>query len=107
MDGTAAPQIIEHVKEPLTFTPFETRWVPQSARFVILGQNPRATGAIRVCQLSQGKCEKLTEVEKPKGFKCATFGASSIEDRHLATGDYAGGVAVWDLEDMKKPIWSA
>eukprot|EP00971_Amphidinium_carterae_P258061 5122101-Amphidinium_carterae.1 len=68
MDGTAAPQCIEHVKESLTFTPFETRWVPQSSRFVTLGQMPRATGAIRVSQLTKGKCEKLTEVEKPKGF---------------------------------------
>lgn len=106
MDCTAAPQIIEHVRENLNFTPFETRWVPQSARFVILGQMPRATGVIRVCQLNKGKCEKLTEVEKPKGFKCATFGASNIEDRHLATGDYTGNVAIWDLENMKQPIWS-
>lgn len=106
MDCTAAPQVIEHVKEQLSFTPFESRWVPQSSRFVILGQNPRATGAIRVCQLKDGKSEKLTEVEKPKGFKCATFGASAIESRHLATGDYEGGVAMWDLEDLRKPIWS-
>ena len=28
------------------------------------------------------------------------------QDRHLATGDYAGGLALWDLENMKKPIWS-
>ena len=28
------------------------------------------------------------------------------QDRHLATGDYAGGLAIWDLENLKKPIWS-
>ena len=28
------------------------------------------------------------------------------QDRHLATGDYVGGLAIWDLENMKKPIWS-
>mmetsp|Transcript_20113 Transcript_20113/g.53688 ORF Transcript_20113/g.53688 Transcript_20113/m.53688 type:complete len:357 (-) Transcript_20113:182-1252(-) len=106
MHSTAAPQCIEHVKESLNFTPFETRWVPQSARFVILGQMPRATGVIRVCQLNKGKVEKLAEVEHPKGFKCATFGASAIEERHLATGDYVGNVQIWDLEDLKKPIWS-
>ena len=68
---------------------------------------------------NKGKCEKLAETEQPKGFKCGTFGASSIEvlvsvlkdlmldqDRHLATGDYVGGLAIWDLENMKKPIWS-
>lgn len=106
MDCTAAPQVIEHIKETLNFTPFETRWIPQSARFVILGQMPRATGVIRVCELDQGKCKKLSEVEKKSGFKCATFGASQIEDRHLATGDYAGNLQVWDLENMQKPIWS-
>jgi len=106
MDCTAAPQVIEHVKENLNFTPFDTRWVPQSARFVVLGQMPRATGVIRVCSLNQGKCEKLAETEQPKGFKCGTFGASAIEDRHLATGDYVGNVSVWDLEHLKKPIWN-
>jgi WD40 repeat protein len=106
MDTTAAPQVIEHIKESLGFTPFETRWVPQSARFVILGQMPRATGVIRVCHLDKGKVKKLAEVEKPKGFKCATFAASSIEDRHLATGDYVGNLNVWDLEDLRNPIFS-
>ncbi|CAE7544155.1 wdr92, partial [Symbiodinium necroappetens] len=105
MDCTAAPQVIEHLKEQLNFTPFDTRWVPQSARYVVLGQYPRATGCIRVCQLNKGKSEKLAETEQPKGFKCGTFGASSIEDRHLATGDYAGGLAIWDLENLKKPVW--
>ena len=28
------------------------------------------------------------------------------QDRHLATGDYAGGLAIWDLENLKKPVWS-
>lgn len=71
---------------------------------------PRAdaacTGAIRVCQLDKGKCNKLAQYEKPKGFKCATFGASGIEERHIATGDYSGNVQIWDLENLSKPIWS-
>jgi WD40 repeat protein len=98
MDTTGAPQIIEHVRWNLDFTPFETRWVPQSARFVVLGQMPRATGAFRVCSLNKGEVECLVSAEKAVGFKCATFGASRIEDRHLATGDYKGGLAIWDLE---------
>jgi WD40 repeat protein len=98
MDTTGAPQIIEHVRWNLDFTPFETRWVPQSARFVVLGQMPRATGAFRVCSLNKGEVECLATAEKAVGFKCATFGASRMEDRHIATGDYKGGLAIWDLE---------
>ena len=47
-DTTDAPQIVEHIKKSLTFTPFCTRWIPCSAKFVVLGQNPRATGAMQV-----------------------------------------------------------
>lgn len=33
--------------------------------------------------------------EKAHGIKCGTFGASSIEERHLSTGDYAGQLNIW------------
>ena len=40
------------------------------------------------------------KVEKAAGFKCGTFAASSVESRHLATGDFAGNVTLtkyaWD-----------
>lgn len=39
----------------------------------------------------EGRSLKLTnEVEKPISFRCATFGASSLQDRHLATGNFTG-----------------
>jgi WD repeat-containing protein 92 len=44
MDTTDAPQIIEHVSKSLTFTPFDTKWIPCSARFVLFGQSPKAKG---------------------------------------------------------------
>jgi len=46
--------------------------------------------------------------EKPKGFKSGTFHASSSDSRHLATGDYGGNLAIWDLERLgdSKPLWS-
>jgi hypothetical protein len=35
------------------------------------------------------------QVEKPKGFKCGTFGASTLSERHLATGDFEGLLSIW------------
>jgi hypothetical protein len=38
---------------------------------------------------------EFAKVEKPSAIKCATFGASSLATRHLATGDFAGHMMVW------------
>lgn len=35
------------------------------------------------------------QVEKSKAFKCGTYGASSLRDRYLATGDFEGKLNIW------------
>ena len=65
--------------------------------------------------------------EKPSSLKCGTFGATSLEERHLATGDFKGvrspppraalralrpmlraqDVMTWDLERMGAPVFHA
>ncbi len=74
---------------------------------MVLGQNPRATGAISIYEMEKGQVKQLSSGagEKPKGFKCGTFNASSVEERHLATGDYGGKLAIWDLDRLEKPVW--
>lgn len=37
----------------------------------------------------------LFKVEKNTAFKCGTFGASSLRQRHLATGDFEGRLQIW------------
>jgi WD repeat-containing protein 92 len=83
MDTTDAPQIIEHIHKSLTFTAYLTRWVPCSARFVVAGISPKAKGIMQVYELDRGDLKLVDEREKPAGIKCATFGASSLEDRHM------------------------
>lgn len=95
MDTTDAPQLIEHVSRSLAFTPNDTKWLPCSARFVCMGIYPKATGALTVFALDQGELRTIAELEKPHGVKCGTFGASALEDRHLATGDYSGVMSIW------------
>ena len=72
----------------------DVKWVPCSARFALLGCHARGTGALQVYALNHGKLEIMCETEKQQGFKCGTFGASSLEERHFATGDYEGRLAV-------------
>jgi len=78
----------------------DVKWVPCSARFALLGCHARGTGALQVYALNHGKLEIMCETEKQQGFKCGTFGASSLEERHFATGDYEGRLAVPRRTDL-------
>lgn len=101
------PQLIELAARSVNYTLFDARWVPSAARFVALGNHARGTGAIEVCALQDGKINVSKTFEKPAALKCGTFGASSYEDRRLATGDFKGELAVWDLENMSQPTYKA
>lgn len=101
MDTTDAPQIIEHTAKSLTFTPFDTKWIPCSARFVLFGQSPKAKGVFQVYQLNQGQLELLADWEKPDGIKNGTFKASPVAVRDVATVDYKGQLTIYDIEAGK------
>jgi len=72
---------------------------------IALGITPKAKGALQVYQLTKGDVELSVDAELPAGIKCSSFGASSIEDRHLATGDYKGKLAVYDLERVDTAVF--
>jgi len=102
MDTTDAPQILEHATASLAFTPFDCKWIPSSARFVIFGQSPKAKGVFQVYQLSKGKIEKVADFEKEYGLKSATFKASPIAMRDVAVVDYKGKLLIYDIEYGKE-----
>lgn len=62
MDTTSAPQIIEHQSIALDFTPYDTRWVPGTAKFVLGGQTTKATGIMKVYKLNQDTCDTVLDV---------------------------------------------
>jgi WD repeat-containing protein 92 len=70
-----------------------------------MGIHPNAKGALNVYQLNQGKLECVTEGKTDHGVVCGTFGASSLEERQIATGDHSGKLIVYDLERIQKPIF--
>ena len=45
---------------------------------------------LQVLELQGTELKLAHEAEKPSSFKCASFGASSLKERHLATGNYEG-----------------
>ncbi|KAI9101030.1 WD40-repeat-containing domain protein [Phlyctochytrium arcticum] len=99
-------QIITHVQESLAYTAYDVKWIPSSAKFVVLGQHARGTGAIQVFELEHGGLKKVAEAEKQHAFKCGTFQASSLNQRHLATGDFDGRLSIWDLDRLDSPVYT-
>lgn len=105
----AKPQVIPYVEETLDHcTLFDCKWVPSSARFVVMGTTDKSHGFLRVYSMASASSIKLlADTQRPDPIKCGTFGASSLEDRHLTTGDFEGHLATWDLENIAQgPIFS-
>ncbi|KAJ3112854.1 WD repeat-containing protein 92 [Phlyctochytrium bullatum] len=99
------PNILVLVQKSLNYTPYDIKWIPLSARFVVIGQYARGTGSIEIYELNEGKAELTKEAEKAHAFKCGTFGASSVRSRNLAVGDFSGLLSVFDLERLEVPVF--
>ncbi|XP_040906428.1 WD repeat-containing protein 92 [Toxotes jaculatrix] len=100
------PQIIAHIQKSLNYTVFDSKWIPCSAKFVCLGNFPRGTGVMQIYEMQHGEAQLIKEVEKPKPIKCGTFGATSLQQRHIATGDFDGNLNIWNLEAPDIPVYS-
>jgi len=89
-------------------TLFDCRWIPCSARFVVCGTSIKGSGVLRVYDVTDRgelKPYHTKDIERKHPFKCLTFGASTLESRHPATGDFDGNVEFWDLE-TRQSVWS-
>jgi WD repeat-containing protein 92 len=61
---------------------------------------------LQIYELNKGDLDLVGDFVKPHGIKCGTFGASSIEERHLATGDHVGKLTIYDLDRIDTPVFS-
>lgn len=88
MEKLEKPQIICHIEKSVNYSLFDAKWIPCSAKFVVMGSRPRGTGIIQIYEVSSGELILVKEIERSQPVKCGTFKASSLRDRHLATGDF-------------------
>ena len=61
---------------------------------------------LQVWQLQGNELKLAAEREYPHPLKCGTFGASSLSQRHLATGNFEGKLQIFDLERLAVPTFS-
>ncbi len=106
MASLSTPQIIPHLTADVDFTLFDCSWVPCSSRFVAIGSKLDGRGVIGTYKMTSKELIKEGEAVTKSAVRCGTFGATTLQERHLATGDFDGNLAVWDLESLDKPVWS-
>ena len=58
------PQIIVHMQKALDYTLFDTKWIPSSARFVVMGSRPNGSGTMQIYEISKGDIVLSKEVTK-------------------------------------------
>ena len=71
-------------------TPQRARWVPGSARLVLLAARASGAGCLRVYELQGAGLALRGEAKSEHALHSGTFGASSLAERHLAAGDASG-----------------
>ncbi|KAI8099874.1 WD40-repeat-containing domain protein [Halteromyces radiatus] len=92
------------VTKELAFTPYDVKWIPSSSRFCAVGGTGRSTGKITIFDFN-GKIASITaETETGTPFRCCTLGAADMHTRHVATGDFNGGLELWDTQRLELPI---
>lgn len=60
--GLERPQLVSHVQQALSYTLFDCKWVPRSARLLCLGSAARGTGLLQLYELRGGRLALLREV---------------------------------------------
>ena len=97
METINAPQIIEHLNRSLDYTPYDVKWIPDTCKFMLGGERPKATGLIEIHQLTKGELKVISKIENPRGVKCSTFGASPVNNTCFCFGDLEGKLSILDL----------
>ena len=62
METLDKPQIITHLEKSLNYTVYDVKWIPSSAKVVVLGSHPKGTGALQVFEISKGELKQVLEV---------------------------------------------
>lgn len=94
------PFVIGHIEKPLDFTIFDTKWLPRSAKCIVLGNMPNGNGILKIFELNGGQLDLVREHEQKSAFKCGSFGASPLRKAHMAVISFDGRLQILDLERL-------
>ncbi len=66
MDAADKPLMICHVEKPVNYTLYDCKWIPKTAKFVVLGSQPRGSGTIEIFEVASNDVHSLKLVRMLK-----------------------------------------
>eukprot|EP00088_Acartia_fossae_P008500 TRINITY_DN1405_c0_g1_i15.p1 TRINITY_DN1405_c0_g1~~TRINITY_DN1405_c0_g1_i15.p1 ORF type:complete len:335 (-),score=57.98 TRINITY_DN1405_c0_g1_i15:64-1068(-) len=81
-------------------TIFSLSWIPSSARFFTLGTDVKGKGKISIFSLNGREVVESGSALVENSLRCCTLETGQVSDRQVATGDFSGHLAIWDLETL-------
>ena len=69
----SGPQIVTHASEGVGCTPFDVQWIPDTANFVVLGENANRSGHFSIYKLTSNGISKLKTFKRQSGFRCGKY----------------------------------
>jgi len=54
--------MICHVEKSLNYTLYDCKWIPKTAKFVVIGAEPRGTGVIEVFEVGASDVTSILKV---------------------------------------------
>lgn len=94
------PYVLCHIEKALDFTIFDTKWLPCSAKCVVLGNKSNGNGILQMFEMNSGQLDLIATHENQSGLKSGSFGASSLRKSHIAVTSYDGKLQLLDLERL-------
>lgn len=88
------PFLFTHIPHVENFAIFDTKWIPQTAKFVAIGGRANSTGLIKVFELNGNQIDVVREINRKNTFKCSAFGLSRCKSGYLAIADFGGSLQI-------------
>ncbi|KAI8330672.1 WD40-repeat-containing domain protein [Choanephora cucurbitarum] len=91
------------ISKELSFTPYDSKWIPMSSRLCVVGATGEGAGKITIYSIAGKHLELQHETETSSAIRCSTLTGQS---RQLATGDFEGQLQLWDTQRLDIPLIS-
>lgn len=100
------PYVLCHIEKSMDFTIFDSKWLPCSAKCIILGNRPNGKGILKVFEMNSGQLDFVCDYEYKAALKSASFGASSLQKSHVSVISFDGCLQMLDLQRLDaEPIY--
>lgn len=84
------PLVFTHIEQLENFTIFDTKWIPKTAKFIVIGGRSNNTGVIKVHELNSGNIDLVRELNKKSTLKCG----APLYRTQFAIGDFDGTLQI-------------